>query len=154
MKHFDEKVAEAQRVFRDNYIDKRWGQLYGITKDASESALKYLFTINAGGAVAILAYIGSSKTPPHASIKISLVLFFAGIVFVGLHKAYMVHKLEYVFKNYKILVEKYYGGGIGWNELTKTDETNVGKPIAPYFFAYGSFLCFLLGCVFGTYGVL
>lgn len=144
------------RSHRNNYVNLRWAQLYGLSKEASESALKYLFLTNAGGAVAVLAYLGSVSASqiPAISAKVALVIFFVGLLFVGLYKAYMVHDRESLFVNYKFIVNEYYEGRISWQELLEADEKKVGNAKAPYIMGYAAFLCFVIGCGTGARGIL
>ena len=149
MKHFDADVTDDMREIRNKYIDSRLAQLQNIAVESGDQALKYLFLTNAGGAVAVLAYLGSSSNSG-LSAKLTLVLFFIGILFVGFYRAYMVHYHESLFKSFSSLINQYYSESIGWAHLTETDESNVGNPIAPYIFGYISFGCFILGCIFGA----
>jgi hypothetical protein len=156
MKYNDKNLAPELRMIRDNYMNSRWGQLHSLSKETGDSAIKYLFTVNAGGAVAVLAYLGavSGSLPAVLSAKVSLVLFFIGLLFVGFYKAYMVHNHEGLFKHYRSLVSDYYECKIGWGALIKSDETKVGNPLAPYIFGYISFGSFIGGCISGAIGVL
>lgn len=156
MKHFDKNVTDELRSIRNGLIQGRWSQLHGLSKESGDSAIKYLFATNAGGAVAVLAYLGSiaGKESSPLSAKIALASYFIGLLFVGIYKAYMVHNHEDLFNHYRNLVAEYYEGKIGWSALTKSDETKVGKPIAPYMFGYISFGCFIFGSASGAFGVI
>lgn len=156
MKHSDENLSDERRVQIKNYIDNRWRQLHSLSKESGDSSIKYLFTTNAGGAVAVLAYLGSisSNVEPTLSAKIALVFFFIGILFVGFYKAYMVHAHEGLFEYYRSLVNEYYEDKIGWSELMKADETKSKNSFIPYIFGYISFAAFVGGCVSGAVGVL
>lgn len=156
MKYTDEKLSDELRKIRNNYINDRWIQLHALSKESGESAIKYLFTTNAGGAVAVLAYLGaiSGNGEPVLSAKIALVLFFIGLLFVGLYKAYMVRDHEGLFDHYTKLVDEYYEGKIGWGALVKSDETKVGSSLTPYILGYISFAAFFGGCISGAFDVL
>ncbi len=71
MKYFDEKVTDELRDIRNKFVNERWEQLYNLSKESSESAIKYLFTTNAGGGLAVLTYLGTivDKGVPHVKIK-------------------------------------------------------------------------------------
>ena len=155
MKYSDKNLSPELRNTRDNHIINRWFQLYSLSKDSGESAIKYLFATNAGGAVAVLAYLGAiaSNGEPHLLAKLSVIIFFIGIIFVGIYKAYMVHRFESLFSHYQLLVSEYYDDKTGWGALTKSDETKVGKPIAPYIFGYISFFSFIVGSIVAACGV-
>ncbi len=156
MKHFDENMIEGEREIRNEFISKRWEQLYEISNTAGDDAIKYLFATNAGGAVAVLAYLGTlaENGVSLLSVKFALLLFFIGIVLVGIYKANQVHYNGGLFKNYQSLVKKYYDQEIGWEAMSNSDAEKVGEPIAPYLLGYASFTSFILGCLIGAYGVL
>lgn len=156
MKHFDERMTEEARRIHNEFISQRWKQLYEISNTAGDDAIKYLFATNAGGAVAVLAYLGTlaENGSSPLSIKVALLLFFIGIVLVGLYKANEVHYNVGLFKNYERLVKQYYDQEIDWEAMNIADAVKVGDPIAPYVFGYASFISFILGCLIGAYGVL
>jgi len=156
MKYNDQNLSDELRELRNSHMNDRWGQLHALTKETGESAIKYLFTSNAGGAVAVLAYLGSisNNGAPALSAKIALVFFFCGLLFVGFYKAYMVHDHEGLFEHYKNLVGEYYENKIGWGALIKSDDTKVGNSNVPYFLGYISFGSFIGGCISGAFGVL
>ena len=155
MKYSDENLSPELRNSRDNHINNRWSQLYSLSKDSGESAIKYLFTTNAGGAVAVLTYLGAIASNGESQLlaKLALAIFFIGIISVGVYKAYMVHNFESLFSHYQQLVSEYYDEKIGWGALIKSDETKVGKPIAPYIFGYISFFSFIIGSIVAACGV-
>lgn len=156
MKYTDQNLSNELRELKDKQIDKRWFQLYVLSKEASDSAIKYLFATNAGGTIAVLAYLGSisDSGSPALLEKIALSLFFSGLLFVGIYKAYMVHNLEGLFEYYQSLVGKYYEGKIGWGDFLKADETKVGKALTPYILSYISFASFIGGCFSGAFSFL
>lgn len=155
MKYSDENLSPDLRNSRDNHINNRWSQLYSLSKDSGESVIKYLFATNAGGAIAVLTYLGAIASNGEAQllVKLSVVIFFIGIIFVGIYKAYMVHSFESLFAHYQLLVSEYYDDKIGWGALTISDEIKVGKPIAPYIFGYISFFSFIIGSIVAACGV-
>jgi len=156
MKYTDKNLSNELRELRNNYINNRWEQLHSLSKETGDSAIKYLFATNAGGAVAVLAYLGSvsGNGEPALSAKVALVLFFTGLLFVGFYKAYMVHEHESLFEHYKSLVNKYYENKIGWGMLVESDEIKVGNSPTPYILGYISFASFIGGCISGAIGVL
>lgn len=156
MKYNDLNLTGEHRELRNEHINSRWSQLHALSKETGESAIKYLFTTNAGGAVAVLAYLGSvsGNEVPALSAKIALVFFFSGLLLVGLYNACMVHKHEGLFEHYKALVKEYYEDEISWDSLLSADETEVGSSNVPYILAYLSFGAFVGGCISGAVGIL
>ena len=145
----DPKLSEELRKTRNNYINIRWEQLYSLSKEAGDSAFKYLFATNFGGTIAVLAYLGSiaesGATP--TSAKIALLSFFIGLIVVGVYRACDVHYCDDVFEHYQKLVKKYYKGEIDWEYLTKKDEAKEGNPLTPYILGYISCIFFIGGCI-------
>ena len=47
---------------REQFIEHREKQLQSVTMSAAEAGIKYLFAINAGGAIAVLTYMGAIAT--------------------------------------------------------------------------------------------
>ena len=63
-----------------SWINTRWSQLYQLEKEAGELSIKYLFLTNAGGAVAILGFIGASQSlGAIGAVRIALLLFALGL---------------------------------------------------------------------------
>lgn len=150
-----EEAERQLRRIRGQHIEGRWSQLYHLSKESGDSAIRYLFTTNAGGAVAVLAYLGSvvqSGGVPWTA-KFALVCFFTGLLFVGFYRIYLVHHHEGLFENYKKLVGSYYEDDINWHQLLKADEEKVGSSKLPYVFGYLSFLNFICGCIAGAVGI-
>ena len=73
MNHFDPELDDDIRKARERFIEQRDKQLQTITVEAAESAIKYLFTVNAGGAIAVLTYLGAISSAPQVdqNLKIS-----------------------------------------------------------------------------------
>lgn len=151
MKHF-ENVDHQQRVLKEKIISERIDQLYNITKESTSDVIKYLFNVNAGGCIALLAYLGSVK-PDHigAQVLAGLFCFAAGLVLVGVNKVITFQKFERLFFGYKEVVNQYYGGKIGWGTLIERDEKLSSVGLIPYIVGYLSFSFFLLGFAFCSY---
>lgn len=151
----EEAIKQLRRI-RSEHIEGRWGQLYELSKESGDSVIRYLFTVNAGGAVAVLAYLGTvaGHVAPSSFAKAALFFFFIGLLFVGSLRIYSVHHHEGLFDNYKRLVSKYYGDEIDWQTLLEEDEKKVGDSKVPYILGYSAFLSFVLGCIGGAVGII
>lgn len=57
MKYSDD--SEEHRKANIGYANERWRQLYGLQNDWGTEGIKYLFLVNSGAAVAMLAFLGS-----------------------------------------------------------------------------------------------
>ena len=151
---YKDEITVELRNTRNDFIETRWNQLYLLAKDSDADAVKYLFTVNAGGAVATLAYLGTISTSDITNtltMKISLTLFFIGLILVGILKANTLTRMESLFKNYRMLVNQYYNNKITWDEVIESDEKKVGQPLLPYILGYLSFGCFILGSIVGAF---
>jgi len=150
-----EEAEKQLRRIRGQHIEGRWSQSYHLSRESGDSAIRYLFSTNAGGAVAVLAYLGSVAQNGGApwTAKFALVCFFTGLLFVGFYRIYLVHHHEGLFENYKKLVSSYYEDDINWHQLLKADEEKVGNSKLPYVFGYLSFFNFIFGCIAGAVGI-
>jgi hypothetical protein len=152
---YDDLTDEGKQDYVDA-VNVRWGQLHALSKEHAEGGIKYLFTTNAGGAVAVLTYLGATAGSDESSsaIKWALGVFFLGIVLVGCLKLYLVHYAEDLFSHYQQETDKYFDGQIDWNELSDSDKEKVGNNKIGFNLGYGSFSCFIVGCLLGGWGVL
>ena len=155
MNHFDPELDENVRLARERFIDQREKQLQVGAVDAAETALKYLFAINAGGSIAVLTYLGaiSSSSTVSLNLKVSLALFFIGLVFIGIYRAFAVHVRTDVFYHFQKATREYMKEEKPWEEYYSEIENKVKPNNLPYFFGYTSFGCFLLGSIFGVVGL-
>lgn len=139
---------------RLKYITDRWTQLNHLTKDISDRAIAYLTLTNAGGAVAMLSFLGANRDlrdllPP----KLALGSFVLGIVFVGVLHARMFHHVENIFANWRKAVRIYYDDQIDWEDMTATDDNLSYNTRLEYLAGYISFGCFIVGVVIGVCGL-
>ena len=62
MNHFDPELDPESMKAREQFIEHREKQLQSVTMSAAEAGIKYLLAINAGGAIAVLTYMGAIAT--------------------------------------------------------------------------------------------
>lgn len=62
MKYSDD-TAEHRKANID-YVNQRWKQLYGLEMDFSSEGIKYMLLVNAGAAVAVLAFHFNLRSRP------------------------------------------------------------------------------------------
>ena len=128
------------------YIEVRWEQLSNLTLDLTNNGIKYLFLINSGASVALLAFLGSSEKiraliwPWYA-----LILFVGGIIFVGIINFARYHLVEHIYKNWRNDVFKYYDNKICFKTITDNDTKRSEKFSFLVLLAYFSFASFLIG---------
>jgi hypothetical protein len=130
------------------YIDLRWKQLYALQKEWGEKAINLLIFLNSGGAVAMLGFIGTQKSPVWLGSKVALGAFSGGIVCVCIVTAISYHHMEFLFDTWRKGVQEYLQDKIAWEKLLQDDEKRANKR-ADVVFAYLSLLCFIVGATFG-----
>jgi hypothetical protein len=146
---YSEEVLEV-RADRLNFTNARWGQLNQLTKEASDRAIHYLLFTNSGGAIATLSFLGAvpavrTQVPP----KVALACFILGLILLGIHAAIWIHFVDYLFKNWRENVLKYWNDEIDWEKLTEDDDKRSYKTAPLYLVGYASFGCFIIGAVIG-----
>ncbi len=149
------KITPELRKARLDYINQRWGQLYELEKETAQDAIKMLFLVNAGGAVANLSFIGaigSSSIDDFA--KYSLACFLVGIILVGFSKAKQFHHMSRLFKHWKRDTSAYFKDKITWESLDSEDDKRAAEDIVDYVLPYGAFAAFLAGCAYGFSALL
>lgn len=155
MSHFDPGLDENTRKAREHFIDSREKQLQGAAVESADSAIKFLFTTNAGGAIAVLAYLGAISTSSTIgiSLKLSLAFFFIGVVIIGIYRAFVVHIRMDIFYHFQSITKEYFKEKYDWDAYFKEVEKKVNPNKIPYYLGYGSFACFLLGSGSGVAGL-
>ena len=105
---------------------------------------------NAGGAIAVLGFMGSSDVvrAMHGP-RYALGFFLSGIVLTGILIARGIHYMSRLFHGWLSDTAKYYSDEVGWNEIIESDKTRAETNIVVYFMGYTAFLCFIIGSVIG-----
>ena len=136
--------------YRFNFINARWAQLNALTGVWANKAIQFLTLTNAGGAVAVLSFMGASDDV-RAMIwpKIALCSFAGGVVCTGILIAKQFHRVENLYNGYKRDSERYLTDQIEWNTLNTDDENRTAPSFWDYFWGYFPFILFLFGCVAG-----
>ena len=154
--HFDSGLNDDMRDVRNKSIANRHNELHNLMIASDDTALNYLFITNGGGLVLMLACIGmlfGIDSTPLLS-KAALGVFFAGVLFVGLYKAYTLTYYEEVFEHYQGLINQYYQGEISWEEVRKSDREKEGDSMIPYVLGYGAFFCLIGGGICGVMAII
>ncbi|QEY12259.1 hypothetical protein D0B88_08330 [Cellvibrio sp. KY-YJ-3] len=152
--HFDPELDDDVRKARERFIESRERQLQSITTESVERALTFLFSANTGSAVALLAYMGAiSSNPDIVEFKVALALFFLGVMFIGIFRAFVTEMYGSIFWKYKKSVDNYLQERQEWEDFFSEVSAQVVKNNIPRIFVYTSFVCFFLGCVFGVFGL-
>jgi len=135
------------------FIDERFDQLIGLSKDAVERALKYLFLANAGGAAATLSFLGAVPAMRlQWAPKVALTFFVLGLILVGVHAAIWVHYSESLYRNFRGDVTEFYDNRLAFNEVAAADFTRSQNTKWLYIVGYVAFACFIAGAATGLLG--
>jgi hypothetical protein len=136
------------------YVKERWHQLYALLLDSVKVAINYLFIVNGGGCVAVLAFLGTEKAAGHkALLLVVLALFFVGLVLVGALNILRYRHFEKLERHWVTQSNKCRLGQITFDELLKADDALVetGGNIANW--GYTSFFFLLLAGLVGFLGM-
>jgi hypothetical protein len=81
---FSKETPPAQR-YLSGLVTARWSQINTLRNQWIEKALRFLVLTNAGGAVAVLSFIGNSdEARQRCGPRIALGCFAAGIIIAGI----------------------------------------------------------------------
>jgi len=141
-----------QSEFRRDYTEARWGQLHAFEKESSEAGYTFLFHVNAGGAAAVLAFIGTSAAlAANETIYKALACFVAGLICCGIFRACHYCWASRMFDNWRRHYNEYAESREDWETLLAADDL-VSKPTsALYLFVTLSGIAFVAGCSFGIF---
>lgn len=149
-RHFD--VPDDRRLQREKYLSDRWLQLNTLGKEWGDRAAKYLLMTNAGGAIAMLSFLGTyDKALSILAVKVALTFFLAGIVVAGVWIAFMVHHLEAAMTGIDNDTGSLYRHEIDYATVIARDNERTGEKKRRLILPYLSFSCFIAGCSIGSY---
>jgi hypothetical protein len=121
---------------------------------SGDHARKYLTLANAGGAVALLAFMGNNPAVRNALVsRISLLLFIVGVILVGVLSAFDFHSRQHAFWTWKRLSDQFFRGEIEYQDMLNAFNVGIAAhEQRPVTCAYISFGCFILGSLLSIYG--
>jgi len=148
------EAPEGIRIKCMDSIDRRRRQLIEWTGIYFQKSIQFLFITNAGGAVAILGFIGASAwARNNYFIKISLLSFAIGIIASGMmlftlliHTANLLRQLDQNISNF-------FNNKTSWEKFVKSDDERTRKEKITGLFMVIAFNAFLTGIYFGTRGL-
>lgn len=139
---------------QQSYVNERWHQLYALLLDSVKVAINYLFIVNGGGCVAVLAFLGTDKAADNKTLLlIVLALFFIGLVLVGALNLFRYMHFEKLERHWVKQSSLCRAGQITFGELLHRDDelVNTGSNIANW--GYGAFACLVLAGLVGFAGM-
>ena len=147
----DKPLTEQQA----NYLTERPKQLYTVLTSAADSAVTFLFLVNAGGAAATLSFLGTSITVRTMLMpKVALSCFVVGLLLVGVLRAFRVHDYQKAFDSWHRDYNSFLVGELTWKQFVERDDVLSETSVWEYIIGYGSFACIFAGAVAGTYALL
>jgi hypothetical protein len=146
---FSQEDPHIQQYHSDLVI-ARWSQINTLRNQWIEKALRFLVLTNAGGAVAVLSFIGNSDEARRmCGPRFALSCFAAGIIVAGIFIAVQFHRFDSMFKGYHSDSAKYFSDEIEWDKLRKDDDRRSSPHSIDYVWPYIAFALFILGCIAG-----
>jgi hypothetical protein len=137
--------------YRYGLITARWAQLNALRKEWIDKAVSFLVLTNAGGAVAVLSFMGTSdEVRRMCGPRFALGCFAFGIIVAGIFIATQFHRLDSLFFGYHVDSERYLSDQIEWDALRTRDDDRSRTSFMDYFWPYVSFILFIAGCVAGA----
>ena len=150
MKYSDD--SEDHRKANIGYASERWRQLYGLQNDWGTEGIKFIFLVNSGAAVALLAFLGSVANARDLRWpKVSLGFFVLGIVLIGLLHALRHYRISKLFKKWRESVNEYYTEQKDWGQIIGEDKKRSEQFDWALLMAYLAFACFITGIVIGMF---
>ncbi len=150
MPESESRLTEQQA----SYVSERSEQLYTVLTDAANAAVNFLFLVNSGGAVATLTFLGRAESVrAMLTPKLALSCFVAGLVFVGVLRAFRVHDYQRAFDAWHKDYGKFLSGQLTWTQLIGREEARSGTSAWEYIFGYASFISILAGAAEGAYAL-
>lgn len=137
------------KKFRYESIRERQTEFYEARKEYGLEILKYLFLTNSGGAIAVLAFIGTQQNRTAPGAIGALILFSTGLLLLGIARICYFFSLNLTFLSYVDLSEKYFKGEIFLEELVDDNDKRTKWKFWEFALPGLSFLCLVLGSIVG-----
>lgn len=149
--YYNTSVPKEILEARNSAISTRWKELSEFYLKYSDEMIKYLLYVNAGGAATSIGFMGASEViRGSVCLRISLLCFALGLTFVGILRAILVHKIEYLFDNWRKDTEKYWNNRMAYTELSENDDKRSESDSYAFIVGYISGGLFILGLIFGA----
>lgn len=150
MKYSDD--SKENREINIGYTNERWRQLYSVQSDWAADGIKYLMLVNSGGAVAMLAFLGSVANARNLVWpKATLGCFALGIVLIGFLHVLRYYHITQLFKKWRESVHDYVTDQKDWNQVLADDLSRSSKYDWALVLARISFACFVTGIIIGMF---
>jgi hypothetical protein len=146
---YSEYTTENKTII-NREIDERFVLLRQYLEEAETKAIRFLISVNAGGAVTLLSFMGASESVRGLlTIKIALSLFVTGIILCGILLAIAYHFQGKLFESYRKDIDSLRRDDIEWQEMIDRDCNRSEPPWYGVPIGYIAFGCFIVGSVLG-----
>ena len=136
-------------------INRRWAELHALEHQYTLAGLKFLFYSNAGGTIAILSFVGVAKLAlSDFLVRWAFISFVAGVILYGISVLVLYFRVVSIHAGYRRDVDRWFDGSLSQDELNANDLRRSGESIVDYLAPFGSFFCFVDGCIMGGYALM
>ena len=136
-------------------INRRYAQLHTLEHGYTLAGLKFLFYSNAGGAIAMLSFIGISRLAASDwVVQWALISFVAGVILYGVSVLVLYFRVVTIHTGYRRDVDRRFDGSLSQADLHANDKRRSSETIVDYLAPFGSFFCFVDGCIMGGYALV
>jgi len=148
------KYSATDQAQRDRFYEhyqERFSQLNALVVSNAEGAWQFLLAVNGGGAVAVLAFIGSVQSLQKQVWPFCvLALFVIGLLFIAWGRGYVFHHMSRLLDRWDDQYARLQNDEISWDVMVEADRTAAKKgDRLPWVLAYASLATFLIGlCAF------
>lgn len=135
---------------RNKLITKRWEELSKFYLKYTDETIKHLLYVNAGGAAIVIGFMGASESIRDSiCLRLALCFFAFGLGCVGVLRAILLHKVKYLFDNWRKDANRYWKTEIGFTELSENDDKRSEPDWLAFLTGYISGGAFLIGIILG-----
>ncbi|MCK5579637.1 MAG: hypothetical protein KAJ18_00010 [Candidatus Omnitrophica bacterium] len=147
--HHNLQGEDRKRI--EKFIDNRCLQLADASERATDRVLKFLFLVNAGGAIAVLGYLGTDSDKMSLGYaKITLLFYCFGLMFVGFTKTSEYFRFFALASKWNEDKNLFYGEDLSWEDLWNNDNTRANNGLVmARFFGIASGVCLIVGLIIG-----
>ncbi|SEO76545.1 hypothetical protein SAMN02800692_2005 [Luteibacter sp. UNC138MFCol5.1] len=148
------EMPDDYRKFTHDFCQARSTQLIALTKEATDAVIKQVFLVNAGGAVAVLSFMGASPEARELLLaKWALVFFGVGITLVIVLSIIRYHFFAGLALGYNADLRRFFDDEIDEDELLSNDSNRVDNKTRDRLMhgaGYLAVLAFVAGAIVGA----
>jgi hypothetical protein len=139
------------------YVNRRWAQYSSATRDTRKDAAKLIAAVNAGGAAAVLAFMGAvmkegSPVAKALPLKLLISSFVLGVLLCAFAHAVEHARLSGLFVRWRSDVDKLYADALAFDKMQQDDVDRSGEnESVAIFFIWTALVCFGIGAGLGIF---